>query len=236
MTASIWSPGTTSTPTLPAVAPVQFLPGTAVLPGITFVGDTNTGIWSQSDGWLNFAVNGITRLSINPLGNVIYNGKISTAAEVDIASSTVCDIGSVSSNSVRITGTNAITSFGTAFAGPMFVRFAGALTLANSAVLILPGAVNIAVSAGDALIAIPKATAGISDGWYVVGFQRATAASSGGGGAVGGGADAVFYENGQTITADYTLTVNKNAMTAGPITINTGITVTIPAGTTWSIV
>lgn len=59
---------------------------------------------------------------------------------------------------------------------------------------------------------------------------------AGGAGAVGGGTNQVFYENDQTITSDYTITSNKNAMSAGPITINNGITVTIPSGSVWSII
>lgn len=54
--------------------------------------------------------------------------------------------------------------------------------------------------------------------------------------ATGGGSDEIFYENGQTVTTNYTLTSGKNAMSAGPITINNGITVTVPSGSSWSIV
>lgn len=57
-----------------------------------------------------------------------------------------------------------------------------------------------------------------------------------GGGATGGGSDDVFYENGQTVSASYALTANKNAMSAGPITINSGATVTVPSGQSWVIV
>lgn len=57
-----------------------------------------------------------------------------------------------------------------------------------------------------------------------------------GGGATGGGSDDVFYENGQTVTTTYTLTTNKNAVSAGPITINSGATVTVPSGQSWVIV
>lgn len=57
-----------------------------------------------------------------------------------------------------------------------------------------------------------------------------------GGGATGGGSDDVFYENSQTVTADYTISTNKNAMTAGPVSINSGITVTVPSGSSWVIV
>lgn len=57
-----------------------------------------------------------------------------------------------------------------------------------------------------------------------------------GGGATGGGSDDVFYENGQTVTTNYTLTASKNAVSAGPITINSGATVTVPSGQSWVIV
>ena len=57
-----------------------------------------------------------------------------------------------------------------------------------------------------------------------------------GGGAKGGGSDQVFYENGQTVTTDYTITAGQNAGTFGPVTINSGITVTVPSGSTWSVV
>jgi hypothetical protein len=57
-----------------------------------------------------------------------------------------------------------------------------------------------------------------------------------GGGATGGGADQVFIENGQTVTNSYTLTSGKNAVSAGPVTVNAGITVTVPSGASWVIV
>jgi hypothetical protein len=56
-----------------------------------------------------------------------------------------------------------------------------------------------------------------------------------GGGATGGGGDQVFVENGVTVTADYTLTTNKNAESVGPITINATKTVTVPSGQRWVI-
>jgi hypothetical protein len=56
------------------------------------------------------------------------------------------------------------------------------------------------------------------------------------GGAAGGGTDDIFYENSQTVTTNYTISTNKNAMTAGPVTINSGVTVTVPSGSSWVIV
>ena len=59
-----------------------------------------------------------------------------------------------------------------------------------------------------------------------------------GGGAKGaaGSTDDVFYENGQTVTASYSITAGKNAVTAGPCTINSSVTVTIPSGSSWVVV
>jgi len=55
-------------------------------------------------------------------------------------------------------------------------------------------------------------------------------------GSIGGGAvDGVFYENEQNVTANYTIVSTKNAMTAGPININAGVTVTIETGARWVV-
>jgi len=56
------------------------------------------------------------------------------------------------------------------------------------------------------------------------------------GGAGGSAGDGVFYENDTNVTASYTISTNKNAMSAGPITINNGVTVTVPTGSVWTVV
>ena len=43
-------------------------------------------------------------------------------------------------------------------------------------------------------------------------------------------------ENGQTVTTNYTITNGYNAMSAGPVTINNGVAVTIGTGENWTIV
>jgi len=55
-------------------------------------------------------------------------------------------------------------------------------------------------------------------------------------GATGAGSDKIFWENGQTITQNYTITNNYNAGTFGPVTINNSVTVTVGDGETWTIV
>lgn len=51
-----------------------------------------------------------------------------------------------------------------------------------------------------------------------------------------GAINGIFYENDQNVIADYTISSGKNAMSAGPITIANGITVTVPSGSVWTIV
>jgi hypothetical protein len=56
-----------------------------------------------------------------------------------------------------------------------------------------------------------------------------------GGGATGAGGDTVFNENSLVVTTSYTLTTGKSAMSVGAITINSGVTVTVPSGARWVI-
>jgi hypothetical protein len=94
---------------------------------------------------------------------------------------------------------------------------------------------------------MPTGTTGERDGAPSAGYLRfnstlakfegynGTAWSSVGGGATGGGGDDIFIENGQTVTTNYTISTNKNAMSTGPITINSGIAVTVPSGSNWVV-
>jgi hypothetical protein len=56
-----------------------------------------------------------------------------------------------------------------------------------------------------------------------------------GGGATGGGADTIFVLNGQTVTTDYTIPTGFNASSVGPISVSSGITVTVSTGSVWAI-
>lgn len=45
-----------------------------------------------------------------------------------------------------------------------------------------------------------------------------------------------LYENSNTISANYSITSGNNAMSAGPITVANGVVVTVPDGSTWTVV
>ena len=139
-------------------------------------------------------------------------------------------------NSAWITiGTLASTNLGLApLASPSFTgtaSFAGDVLLTGTGQLDLP--------AGTTAQRTGSPTSGmIRFNTTLTQFEgyNGTAWGQLGGGATGGGSDAVFLENGQTVTTSYTLTTNKNAVSAGPVTINAGVTVTIPTGASWVIV
>jgi hypothetical protein len=90
---------------------------------------------------------------------------------------------------------------------------------------------------------IPAGTTGERDGSPANGYFRynSSLASFEGyvGGAWGGvgGAQAggVIFENSLTISANYTLSTSKNGLSVGPVTINSGVSVTVPSGQRWVI-
>jgi hypothetical protein len=59
---------------------------------------------------------------------------------------------------------------------------------------------------------------------------------AGGSGASGSGGNEVFFLNDLNITASYTIPTGKNSGTFGPVTIDSGVSVTVPSGSVWSIV
>lgn len=46
----------------------------------------------------------------------------------------------------------------------------------------------------------------------------------------------MFYENSSVLSQSYSITPGKNAMSAGPVDLGTGVTVDIPTGSVWTIV
>ena len=99
-------------------------------------------------------------------------------------------------------------------AGGQYLGLKAPTTISNSFTLTLP-ATDTAV-AGYALV---------SDGSGTLSW-----------GVAGGASQGIFWENDQTITSNYTITNGKNAGSFGPITIQSGVTVTVGSGETWTVV
>jgi hypothetical protein len=67
----------------------------------------------------------------------------------------------------------------------------------------------------------------------IAGFEGYVAGAWGG---VGGAqANGAIYENAQSVTSSYTLTTSKNGFSVGPISLGSGVVVTVPSGSRWAI-
>ena len=83
---------------------------------------------------------------------------------------------------------------------------------------------------------LPSADAAVS-GYALVSDASGTLSwAAAGAGAQGAGSDNIFWENDQTVTQSYTITNGQNAGSFGPITIQSGVTVTVGADETWTVV
>jgi len=136
---------------------------------------------------------------------------------------------------IRVNNIKALTGLGTVTVSSDGINASGIVT-ALTATFTGTGAVGLNTGTTAQRPASPDA--GMIR--YNTEFQQfegyGTSSWGGLGGASGSGGDSIFYENDQEVTSDYTISSGKNAMSAGPIGIATGITVTIPSGSTWSIV
>jgi hypothetical protein len=203
--------------TLSITGVASFADGTVSLPSITNIGDTNTGVFFPAADTVAFTVGGVEIARVDSGG-------------LDV-------IGTVDATTLSIGGT-AIT------ATAAELNYVDGVTSAIQTQL--DNRVVRTSSTGSAVI--PASTTGNRDGSPSAGYFRfnttvgkfegysGTAWGSVGGGATGGGSDAIFFENGQTVTASYTITAGNNAMTAGPVSINGGVIVTIPSGSVWTVV
>lgn len=93
-------------------------------------------------------------------------------AQAPIASAATCDLGATLSRNVKITGTTAITSFGSSAntKNPIYlIEFAAALTLTAGAGMLLPTGASIATAAGDTAVAEYLG----SGNWRVRSYHRA---------------------------------------------------------------
>jgi hypothetical protein len=98
-------------------------------------------------------------------------------------------------------------------------------------------ALNIGVPSDGTVSASKLNPAGGLEGQtFVLDSSLQFAFAYAGGATGGGGGDQIFFLNDQNVTTNYAIPAGKNAMTAGPVTIDSGVTVTVPAGSAWTVV
>lgn len=130
--------------------------------------------------------------------------------------------------------TNARFSFGDiSTSGNIAVGNAVIQSTAEGGISFITSTGNVNLDSNTVSFLSNVSTQGLSGSNGYVGSQgvpgfTGSAGSSGGSG--------FLVENSQTVSANYTITTGKSAMSAGPITIDTNIIVTVPTGSRWVIV
>ena len=186
------------------------------------------------------------------------NGTTALVA-ADIASGTIVEMtydgtrfvtNSVVASTVVSSFTAGTTGFTPSTSTTGAVTLAGTLAIANGGTAsTTAAAAKIAlavISAATGSQVVPAGTTGQRDAAPAAGYFRynsttntfegyTSAWGSVGGGATGLGGDTVFQENQLIVTTSYTLTTGKSAMSVGPITLNSGVVVTIPSGYRWLV-
>lgn len=143
------------------------------------------------------------------------------------------------------TATEGQTSFATAGYTPSFLDvYLNGIKLAAEDYTATNGSdvvLTEAARAGDILEVVAFTTFESDSGVFtgnvtVAGTVDASAFTQDGSPLEAGAKEGIFWENGTTVTANYTITSGKNAGTFGPVTIADGVTVTILDGSTWTVV
>ena len=140
-----------------------------------------------------------------------------------LTGSTDLVIGTIGANAIHVTANSSATD-------SILISSAGLVSFPGTGAIVLP----VGTTAQE-----PTGSTGMirfnTDKTAFEGYNGSSWSSIGGG-ATGGGTDQIFYLNGQTVTTNYSIPSGQNAGTFGPVTVNSGVTVTVPSGSTWSIV
>ena len=156
-------------------------------------------------------------------GNYIQTEK---GGDIASASPTVID---TDGDYFDVTGTTNFAAFTVAADRQFTIQFDGILTMTHHATnLDLPGEDDITTAAGD--VATFQSTG--ANTVQCINYTRADGTAIVGASGVTLG----FFEHTHTISSDLTISTDYNALSASPITIASGYSVTVPSGSTWVIV
>jgi hypothetical protein len=191
------------------VNPLSYFSGTLVSSNATISGGTING---TAIGGSSAAAGSFTTLAAS--GNATVGGTLGVTSDLTVNGNTT--LGNASGDTITLNAATANVPNNLNFSGTGAIKVPAGTTAQQPGT---PANGMIRYNSDD----------GSFEG-YAAGAWGAI-----GGGATGGGGDQVFYENELTVTTNYTLTTNRNAMSTGPITIDSGVTVTVPTGQRWVI-
>jgi hypothetical protein len=209
---------------------------------VTGVGTLTSGTWNATTIASAYGGTGFTTYTT---GDLIYSSATNTLSKLGIGSNgqVLTVVGGVPAWAASAGG-GGVTSFQTSLNGlTPSTSTTGAVTLAGTLGVSSGGTGQTSYTDGQLLIGnstgntLSKATLTAGSNITITnGAGTITIASTGGG---GGGANPEatngIYVNSNTISTNYTVATGFNGMSSGPVTINTGISVTVANGSRWVV-
>ena len=182
----------------------------------TIANDTGANVRSALNGVLG-AIQTLNSGSSDPSANVAFQLSVNTTSNL-LKIRNAANNGYITIGNVTQTNLGLAPLAGATFTGAVIHNYTTGLRIPVGTTAQRSGS----PATGDLRFNSTLGSAEIYDG-------SAFTAVGGGSGTTGGGSDELFLETDQTMTTNYTLTSNKNAMTISPV-INSGVTLTVPAG------
>ena len=208
---------------------------------VTGVGTLTSGTWNATTIASAYGGTGFTTYAT---GDLIYSSAANTLSKLPIGSTNqvLTVVGGVPTWAAS---TGGVTSFQTSLNGlTPSTSTTGAVTLAGTLGVSSGGTGQTSYTDGQLLIGnstgntLSKATLTAGSNITITnGAGTITIASTGGGGGGGANPEATngIYVNSNTISTNYTVATGFNGMSSGPVTINTGISVTVANGSRWVV-
>lgn len=164
---------------------------------------------------------GTSALATGILKSTTTTGALSIAVAGDFPTLNQNTTGTAS----NVTGVVAITNGGTGQSTKTEGFDALAPTTTKGDLIVSNGTDNVRLAVGtDAYVLTADSTAAAGVKWAAAAGGSSNITAQG------------MWENANTISANYSITSGNNAVSAGPVTISSGVTVTIPSGSRWAIV
>lgn len=169
--------------------------------------------------------------AMNTFAGAVTSGSYLRGNGTNVVMSTIqaADVPTLNQNTTgtasNVTGTVAIANGGTGQTSQTAAFDALAPTTTKGDLIVSNGTDNVRLGVGtDAYVLTADAASAAGVKW--------AAAAAGGSNITTKG----MWENALTISTNYTITSGNSAMSAGPITIASGVSVTVPSGSRWVVV
>jgi hypothetical protein len=164
---------------------------------------------------------GTSGLTTGILKSTTTTGALSIAVAADFPTLNQNTTGTAS----NVTGTVAIGNGGTGQTTAAAGFDALAPTTTKGDIIVRNSTTNTRLAVGaDTYVLTADSTAATGVKWAAAGGSSNNITSQG------------LWENNATISSNYSVTSGNNAMSSGPISIASGVVVTVPSGSTWVVV